>query len=358
MVLNLIIAAVSLLVGGGVVLFVTKRMAHTRAKNIIEEAKLEADVLKKNKLLEVKEAELKMKADVEKQANSRMQKIQAAEAKSKQRELQLNQQQSELQRKRNENENMKAVLDQQVAAVEMREQEVEKMQKSVQETLEHISGLSAEEAKEKLVESLKDEAKTAAASYINDIMDDAKLTANKEVHSPADMKGIKIRTMVDPIQTACWEALGASVTPVPYAELYTALQQGMVDAQENPPSNIVSSKLYELQKYCMKTNHNFTTTIMAASPVFWSRISDADKELIAQTWKDTEMYVRSLTSDLSDGFFKTMAENGTTVVDLTPDELKEFQDVAKSVWPKIEESMGSEAYNKLINFVMDYQANK
>lgn len=180
MVLNLIIAAVSLLVGGGVVLFVTKRMAHTRAKNIIEEAKLEADVLKKNKLLEVKEAELKMKADVEKQANSRMQKIQAAEAKSKQRELQLNQQQSELQRKRNENENMKAVLDQQVAAVEMREQEVEKMQKSVQETLEHISGLSAEEAKEKLVESLKDEAKTAAASYINDIMDDAKLTANKE----------------------------------------------------------------------------------------------------------------------------------------------------------------------------------
>ena len=75
---------------------------------------------------------------------------------------------------------MKAVLDQQVAAVEMREQEVEKMQKSVQETLEHISGLSAEEAKEKLVESLKDEAKTAAASYINDIMDDAKLTANKE----------------------------------------------------------------------------------------------------------------------------------------------------------------------------------
>ena len=109
-----------------------------------------------------------------------MQKIQAAEAKSKQRELQLNQQQSELQRKRNENENMKAVLDQQVAAVEMREQEVEKMQKSVQETLEHISGLSAEEAKEKLVESLKDEAKTAAASYINDIMDDAKLTANKE----------------------------------------------------------------------------------------------------------------------------------------------------------------------------------
>ena len=146
-----------------------------------------------------------MKADVEKQANSRMQKIQAAEAKSKQRELQLNQQQSELQRKRNENENMKAVLDQQVAAVEMREQEVEKMQKSVQETLEHISGLSAEEAKEKLVESLKDEAKTAAASYINDIMDDAKLTANKEA------KRIVVQSIQRVATETAIEKLGDSV---------------------------------------------------------------------------------------------------------------------------------------------------
>ena len=100
------------------------------------------------------------------------------------------------------------------------------------------------------------------------------LTANKEIHSPADLKGVKIRTMVDPIQMNCWEAFGASVTPVPYAELYTALQQKLVDAQENPPSNIVSSKIYEMQSYCMKTNHNFTATIMAASPVFWSTLSE------------------------------------------------------------------------------------
>lgn len=176
----MIVAIVSLIVGGGAVLVATRMMAHSRAKSIVDEAKLEADMLKKNKLLEAKENEMKMKAEVEKQANARMQKIQAAEAKAKQREMQLNQQQSELQRKRNENDNLKATLDQQLSAIEMREAEVEKMQKSAQETLEHISGLSAEEAKEKLVESLKDEAKTAAQSYINDIMDDAKMTANKE----------------------------------------------------------------------------------------------------------------------------------------------------------------------------------
>ena len=176
----IIVAAIALLIGGAVVFLITKKMAQSGANRILEEAKLEADVMKKNKLLELKEAEYKMKAESEKQANARMSKVQSAEAKAKQRELQLNQMQSELQRKRNETDALKNTLDNQMAAIEIRQNEVDKMHKKAQEMLEHISGLSAEEAKEKLVESLKDEAKTQAASYINDIMDEAKLTANKE----------------------------------------------------------------------------------------------------------------------------------------------------------------------------------
>ena len=179
--LYLLIGAVGGLIAGGVAVWlIIKSMARSRAKTIVEEAQLEADMLKKNKLLEIKEEEMKMKAEVERQSNARMQKIQAQEAKSKQRELQLNQQQGELQRKRNETDALKASLEQQSAALDLRQVEVDKMQKKAQEMLEHISGLSADEAKEKLVESLKDEAKTAAASYINDIMDEAKMTANKE----------------------------------------------------------------------------------------------------------------------------------------------------------------------------------
>ena len=176
----IIVAAIALLIGGAVVFLITKKMAQSGANRILEEAKLEADVMKKNKLLELKEAEYKMKAESEKQANARMSRVQSAEAKAKQRELQLNQMQSELQRKRNETDALKNTLDNQMAAIEIRQNEVDKMHKKAQEMLEHISGLSAEEAKEKLVESLKDEAKTQAASYINDIMDEAKLTANKE----------------------------------------------------------------------------------------------------------------------------------------------------------------------------------
>ena len=109
-----------------------------------------------------------------------MSRVQSAEAKQKQRELQLNQQQSENQRTRNELDGIRQNLDAQQIVINNCQQELDNEHRKAQELLEHISGLSSAEAKEKLIESLKDEAKTAAASYINDIMDDAKLTANKE----------------------------------------------------------------------------------------------------------------------------------------------------------------------------------
>ena len=88
--------------------------------------------------------------------------------------------QSEVQLKKNENDTFKINLENQQALLDQKKEEIEKLKRNVQDTLEHVAGISAEEAKEKLIESLKDEAKTAAASYINDIMDEAKLTANKE----------------------------------------------------------------------------------------------------------------------------------------------------------------------------------
>ncbi|MBQ9076817.1 MAG: ribonuclease Y [Muribaculaceae bacterium] len=159
---------------------IQKTIARNRAKIIIAEANREAEVIKKNKLLEAREEELQIKAEAEKQANARLSKVQSIEAKMKQRELQLNQQQSENQRYRNESEQIRTNLEAQLNVVEAKKAELDKLHKTAQENLEHISGLSSEEAKEKLIESLKDEAKTAAASYINDIMDEAKMTANKE----------------------------------------------------------------------------------------------------------------------------------------------------------------------------------
>ncbi|MCC8038324.1 MAG: ribonuclease Y [Bacteroidales bacterium] len=178
--LYVLIGVVALGLGALATVLIQRKLARTRAKLIIEEAQREADLLKQNKLLEAKQEGLEITNEAEKQAQQRLSRVQSAEAKQKQRELQLNQQQSENQRTRNELDNVRANLDAQQKVIDSRHAELDKLHLKAQEQLEHISGLSSAEAKEHLIESLKDEAKTAAAAYINDIMDEAKMTANKE----------------------------------------------------------------------------------------------------------------------------------------------------------------------------------
>ena len=151
-----------------------------KCESILKKAEEEAEVMKKNKLLEVKEKFLNKKSELEKEVAARNQKIQQAENKLKQREISLNQKQDELQRKKAETEAVKENLEAQLQVIDRKKEELDLLQSQEREKLESISGLTVEEAKERLVESLKEEAKTQAASYINDIMDEAKMTANKE----------------------------------------------------------------------------------------------------------------------------------------------------------------------------------
>ncbi len=177
----IVIAAVVALAAGYVAaMAVSRRNASSRANQIMDEARREADVLKEARILKAKEEEMKIIGDAERNASQRLQKVQAAEARAKQREMQLNQQQGEQNRRKKELEGLKNSLDNREQLLESKSAEVESLHRQAQEELVKISGLSAEEAREKLVESLKDEAKTAAAGYINDIMDDAKMTATKE----------------------------------------------------------------------------------------------------------------------------------------------------------------------------------
>lgn len=172
-------------VAGGViaalVMAAMNKAAHAKRREEMErEMERETDVMKKNKMLEVKEKFIQLKAELEKQVASRNSKIQSVETKLKQHELSLNQRQEELQRKHSEADILKENLNNQAQLIEKRKQELEKMRQQELVHLETISGLSAGEAKERLIESLKDEAKTDAASYINEIMEEAKMTANME----------------------------------------------------------------------------------------------------------------------------------------------------------------------------------
>ena len=176
----IIIPIVTFIIGGLLAWLGMRFLLKSKYDSVLQEAEKEAEVIKKNKMLEVKEKFLHLKADLEKQVSQRNAKIQSVETKLKQRELTMNQRQEELQRRNNEVEAVKENLSSQLELVEKKKQDLDKLHQKEVEHLEAISGLSAEEAKERLIESLKDEAKTQAASYINEIVEEAKMTANKE----------------------------------------------------------------------------------------------------------------------------------------------------------------------------------
>ena len=176
----LITALLALIVGGALGYTIFRYFLNKKYKSILDDAAKEAEVMKKNKLLEVKEKFLNKKAELEKEVSQRNHKLQQAENHIKQREMHVNQRNEELQRRKAEIEKYKENVDNQLVAIELKKEELDKLHAQELEKLETISGLSAEEARNTLVESLKEEAKTQAASYINDIMDDAKMTATKE----------------------------------------------------------------------------------------------------------------------------------------------------------------------------------
>ena len=175
-----ILLIVGIIIGAGAGYSFFRYVLKKKYLRMIENANKEADVIKEKKLLEVKEKFLNKKAELEKEVQQRNQKILQVENKLKQREIGLNQRQDDLSRKKQELENAHNKLNNQQQALSRKEEELEKLQLKEREKLEELSGLSADEAKKRLVDSLKDEARSNAQSYINDITDDAKLTANKE----------------------------------------------------------------------------------------------------------------------------------------------------------------------------------
>ena len=180
MIVTIIAALVGLCLGGAVGFFIFRYVIKGKYNEMIEAANKEAEVVKEKKLLEVKEKFLSKKTELDKDMQQRNQKLLQTENRLKQREISLNQKQEDLVRKKNELDNQLQRVEQSQNALQVEREELQKLQAKEREKLEELSGLSAEEAKSRLVESLKDEAKTDAQSYINDIMDDAKLTATKE----------------------------------------------------------------------------------------------------------------------------------------------------------------------------------
>lgn len=180
-ILPIIIASVvALAIGVGAGYYIFLHVVNGKYKDMMSRAEKEAEVIKEKKLLEVKEKFLNKKSELEKEVQQRNQHFQQNENRLKQKEMSLNQRQEELGRRKNELDNFQVRIDNETKKLHLKQEELEKMQLMEREKLEELSGLSAKEAKERLVESLKDEAKLDAQSYINEIVDEAKLNANAQ----------------------------------------------------------------------------------------------------------------------------------------------------------------------------------
>lgn len=183
----IIMAIVGLLGGAGISWFVMKKamdeklkLAQEKAAQIVKEAETKSEVIKKDKMLEAKEKFLQLKAEHERHITEKNKAIANAENRIKQKEVTLSQRIEQTQRKQSELEAMQQNLAAQIEGVEKRKEELDKSHQRQVAQLEKISGLSVNEAKNQLIEALKAEAKTEALSYIKDIVEEAKLTANKE----------------------------------------------------------------------------------------------------------------------------------------------------------------------------------
>ena len=182
--INILLIAAATLVGlgiGAVISFlVIKKSSEGKAQTIIKEAEAEAEVIKKDKILQAKEKFLQLKAEHEKMINEKNGAISQAENRIKQKEQTISQKMEQVQRKDTELDTVRQNLTHQLELVNSKQQEVEKFHRKQVEQLETLSGLKAEEAKAQLVESLKAEAKTEAMAHIKDIVEEAKISANKE----------------------------------------------------------------------------------------------------------------------------------------------------------------------------------
>lgn len=174
------------------------------------------------------------------------------------------------------------------------------------------------------------------------------VTNNKgPVTSPKDLAGLKIRTMENPIHMASFKAFGANATPISFNELFTALQQGTVDAQENPIPIIYTSKLFEVQKYLSLTGHVYTQCPYLISKTFFDKLPEDLQQVVRDAAKDCVAAQREMCAEQEREYIDDLKEAGMQVNELTAEQKQEFVDAAQSVYDEYIEKYGSELLDEI-----------
>lgn len=171
------------------------------------------------------------------------------------------------------------------------------------------------------------------------------MTTNKKIESLDDFKGQKIRTMENKYHLAFWQSIGANPTPMAFSEVYIGLQQGTIDAQENPYEVIVSGKIYEQQDYVVKTNHLPHLLSMIVNEDFYNRLSKEDQKIVDQAAKNARDYSREQCDKRVSDRLKIIKESGTQEIELSQDVLNEMRERSSGVYEQIRQQVGDELFN-------------
>jgi tripartite ATP-independent transporter DctP family solute receptor len=160
------------------------------------------------------------------------------------------------------------------------------------------------------------------------------------IRTPADLKGLKIRTMENPVHQAMFKMLGANPTPISYGELFTALQQGTVDAQETPIPLIYTSKFYEVQKYCSLTGHVFASSTMLINEDFWQSLTQEERDVIDKAMAVYLENERRINSEQEEILRDELVKSGMEVNDLTAEEKQAFMDATSTLLDQMSKELG------------------
>jgi tripartite ATP-independent transporter DctP family solute receptor len=172
------------------------------------------------------------------------------------------------------------------------------------------------------------------------------LTTNKPVNSLADIKGLKIRVPEIPPIIAAWKAMGTNPTPMAWGEVYTGLQQNVIEAQENPIPYIHAGKIYEVQKFIAITNHKYEYVLIAMSNKAWLKLSANQQKAVKEAAAEATKYENKLVADKSDDLFKDLQARGMKV---TRPDTTEWAKLARTVHAQFAEKYGIDLYNKIID---------
>lgn len=181
------------------------------------------------------------------------------------------------------------------------------------------------------------------------------LTANDEIRLPSQLNGRKLRVMNNAIHEATWNTLGASAIPMAFSEVYSSLQNGTIDAQENPWGQIQGSKFYEVQTHIIKTEHSYDFSPILISKVFWEGLSAEDQALIQEAVDEITPAERAYTDELQDMAEKEAADYGCTIVELTPEEKAEWVKLGRSIYSKFADKIGQDRIDACLEISAKYE---